>query len=415
MIYLDHNATSPLRAGVAAAMSRALEDLVGNPSSVHSAGRRARTALETARASVARMVGAAREELVFTSGGTEGDNLAIRGLAQAAATRGRRHVITSPLEHPAVSGSMTALAAAGFEITLLPVSAHGEIAVTDLERLLRDDTGLVSVAAANHELGNVYPIAALAAAARARGAWFHTDAVQAAGKLPLDLSALGVDAATLSAHKLGGPKAVGAVFVRRGLELPPLLEGGHQEHERRPGTENVAGIVGFGVACDLAAAAHEEEARRLTALRDEVERRLFAIPGARRFGAGEPAGTASARTRAPGTTLMGFAGAPGQLVAIGLDLEGICVSTGAACTSGSLEPSPVLRAMGYDPVTAGEAVRISLGWSTTGADVERLCASLPAIVERVRAASAEEPGLRGRGGAERTSGDGAPRGAEAAS
>jgi len=385
VIYLDHNATSPLRPGVAGAMARALDELIGNPSSVHAAGRRARAAVEEARASVARLVGAAREEIVFTSGGTEGDNLAIRGLAAAAAARGRRHVVTSALEHPAVTGSMAALAASGFEITRLPAASDGTIAVAELERALRDDTGLVSLAAANHELGNLYPIAAFAAAARARGALFHTDAVQAAGKMPLDFTALGVDAATLSAHKLGGPKAVGAVFVRRGLDLPPLLAGGHQEHERRPGTENVAGIVGFGVACQLVASESADEVRRLGTLRDELERRLLAVPGARRFGAHDPEAA-----RLPGTTLMGFHGAPGQLVAIGLDLEGICVSTGAACTSGSLEPSPVLRALGLDAKAAGEGVRVSLGWSTTAADVDRLCGCLPAIVERVRAASRED-------------------------
>ena len=383
MIYLDHNATSPLRPGVAGAVARALDELIGNPSSVHAAGRRARAAVEEARASVARLVGAVREEIVFTSGGTEGDNLAIRGLAAAAAARGRRHVVTSALEHPAVTGSMAALAALGFEVTRLPAASDGTIAVAELERALRDDTGLVSLAAANHELGNVYPVAAFAAAARARGALFHTDAVQAAGKTRLDFPGLGVDAATLSAHKIGGPKAVGAVFVRRGLDLPPLLEGGHQEHERRPGTENVAGIVGFGVACELVASESADEARRLGELRDELERRVLAIPGARRFGANDPAG------RLPGTVLVGFPGAPGQLVAIGLDLDGICVSTGAACTSGSLEPSPVLRALGLDATAAGEGVRVSLGWSTTPSDVDRLCAYLPAIVERVRSASAD--------------------------
>jgi cysteine desulfurase len=385
VIYLDHNATSPLRPGVAAAMARAFEEVVGNPSSVHAAGRRARAALEMARASVARLVGAVREEIVFTSGGTEGDNLAIRGLASAAAARGRRHVVTSPLEHPAVTGSVAALAKAGFTVTSLPVSSDGTILLGALQTALRDDTALVTLALANHELGNAYPVGELAAAAHARGALFHTDAVQGAGKLVLDLPSLGVDAATISAHKLGGPKAVGAVFVRRGLDLPPLLEGGHQEHERRPGTENVAGIIGFGVACELAEAAREHEARRLTALRDLLEQRLLEIPGARRFGSHDPA-----RPRLPGTTLVGFAGAPGQLVAIGLDLEGICVSTGAACTSGSLEPSPVLRALGLDATAAAEGVRISLGWSTTEEDVLALAAHLPAIVARVRAAVAGE-------------------------
>ncbi|HEY4187984.1 MAG TPA: cysteine desulfurase family protein [Polyangia bacterium] len=392
MVYLDHNATSPLREGVGEAMARAQIALPGNPSSVHAAGRRARDAIEVARAKVARFVGALREEIVFTSGGTEGDNLAIRGLARTAAARGRRHIVTSALEHPAVTGAVAELADAGFTVTRLPVSERGELAVTDLQATLRDDTGLVSLAFANHELGNVYPIAALAAVAHARGALFHTDAVQAAGKLDLDVATLGVDAATLSAHKLGGPKAVGALFVRRGLDLPPLLAGGHQEHERRPGTENVAGIVGFGVACELASASRETEEARLGALRLRLETALLRIPGARLFGVGE------AGARLAGTSLIGFSDAPGQLVAIGLDLEGICVSTGAACTSGSLEPSPVLLAMGLGARAAAEGVRISLGWTTTAADVEALVAAVPGIVARVRAASGDEPWPTGAAG-----------------
>jgi len=378
VVYLDHNATSPLRPGVGQALARAHAELTGNPSSVHTAGRLARDAVERARAQVAEFVGASREELVFTSGGTEGDNLAIRGLARTAATRGRRHVITSALEHPAVSGAVAALGEAGFTVTRLPVSEDGTLSLGALQAALRDDTGLVTLALANHELGNVYPAAALAEAAHARGALFHTDAVQAAGKTAVDLPALGVDAATISAHKLGGPKAVGAVFVRRGLDLPPLLAGGHQEHERRPGTENVAGIVGFGVACQRAALSGAEEAARLLGLRRRLERALLEIPGARIFGAAE--------ARLPGTTLVAFSGAPGQLVAIGLDLEGICVSTGAACTSGSLEPSPVLLALGVGADVAAEGVRISLGWSTTPSDLDALLAVLPGVVARVRAA-----------------------------
>ena len=378
MVYLDHNATSPLRPGVGQALARAHAELTGNPSSVHTAGRLARDAVERARAQVAEFVGASREELVFTSGGTEGDNLAIRGLARTAATRGRRHVITSALEHPAVSGAVAALGEAGFTVTRLPVSEDGTLSLGALQAALRDDTGLVTLALANHQLGNVYPAAALAEAAHARGALFHTDAVQAAGKTAVDLPALGVDAATISAHKLGGPKAVGAVFVRRGLDLPPLLAGGHQEHERRPGTENVAGIVGFGVACQRAALSGAEEAARLLGLRRRLERALLEIPGARIFGAAE--------ARLPGTTLVAFSGAPGQLVAIGLDLEGICVSTGAACTSGSLEPSPVLLALGVGADVAAEGVRISLGWSTTPSDLDALLAVLPGVVARVRAA-----------------------------
>jgi cysteine desulfurase len=399
VIYLDHNATTPVRPEVAEAMARATVDLPGNPSSVHAAGRRARDAVERARAQVARLVGVTSEEIVFTSGGTEGDNLAIRGLAVAAAAARRRHVITSPLEHPAVAGAVAALreAPAAFEVTTLPVSARGEIRLADFEVALRDDTGLVTLSCANHEIGNLYSVAALAAVARSRGVLFHTDAVQAAGKIPVNLDGWGVDAATMSAHKIGGPKGVGAVFVRRGVDLPPLCAGGHQERERRPGTENVPGIVGFGLACELAGRALASESGRLPGLRREIRRALHGIPGTRFFGFNDAPDDAHDDAREgtgglPGTLMVAFAGAPGQLVAIGLDLEGICVSTGAACTSGSLEPSPVLRALGLSPDEAGEGLRISLGWTTTDADVDRLREVLPGVVKRVRAAVSVSPG-----------------------
>jgi cysteine desulfurase len=399
VVYLDHNATTPVRAEVSEAMLRATADLPGNPSSIHGAGRRARDAVERAREQTARLLGVTREEIVFTSGGTEGDNLAIRGLAAGAAARGRRHVISSPLEHPAVRGALVAAGRAepGMSTTILRVSGHGEIQIEDLEAALRDDTGLVTLSCANHELGNLYPINRFSAAARARGALMHTDAVQAAGKVALDLSAWGVDAATLSAHKLGGPKGVGAVFVRRGLDLPPLFLGGHQERERRPGTENVAGIVGFGVACEIAAAELVSEGARVAELARELRRGLSGLAGSRFFGVklgtdggtdGSTAGgTAVEKADAlPGTIMVAFSGAPGQLVAIGLDLEGVCVSTGAACSSGSLEPSPVLTALGLSPIEAGEGLRISLGWTTTRADVARVRDILPRIIERVRGA-----------------------------
>jgi tRNA (5-methylaminomethyl-2-thiouridylate)-methyltransferase len=380
-VYLDHAATTPLAPEALAAMQAALAELGGNPSSVHAAGRRARAAVEEARRDVAALLGADAEEIVFTSGGTEGDNLAIRGLALAARARrpelGARggHVISSPLEHPAVHGALAELEREGFAVTRLPVDARGAIDPDALRAALRPDTLLVSLAAANHEIGNRYDIAAFAALAHAAGALFHTDAVQAAGKIALELAAAGVDAATVSAHKLHGPKGVGALYVRRGVDLHPLLAGGHQERERRPGTENSAGIVGFGRAARLARAGLADAAPRLEALRDRLERGLLAVPGARRHG-GE---------RAPGITSVAFDGAPGQLVAIGLDLEGICVSTGAACTSGSLQPSPVLLALGLPPARAAEAIRISVGRTTTDAEIDRLLDVMPGVVARVRA------------------------------
>jgi tRNA-specific 2-thiouridylase len=279
-----------------------------------------------------------------------------------------------------VRGALQALEREGFTITLLPVDARGAIDPDHLRAALRPDTLLVTLAAANHEIGNRYPLAALAAIAQAGGALFHTDAVAAAGRVPLDVRALGVDAATLSAHKIEGPPGVGALFLRRGLDLEPLASGGHQERERRPGTENLPGIVGFGVAARLCAREQAATAAHVGALRARLERDLGAVAGARVHG--DPA----ADGRLPGTTNVGFEGAAGQLVAIGLDLEGICVSTGAACSSGSLEPSPVLRALGLPPDRAAEAVRITLGRTTVDADVDHLLRVLPEVVARVRAA-----------------------------
>jgi cysteine desulfurase len=383
VIYLDHNATTPLRAEVREAMVAAL-DLAGNPSSIHRAGRQAREAVERARRHVADLVEAAPEEIVFTSGGTEGDNLAVRGLALAAHERRRvqlgdrpAHVISSVIEHPAVHGALDELAREGFAITRLSVDAGGALSVGDLTAALRPETVLVTLATANHELGTVYPIGDFATAARAGGALFHTDAVQAAGRIPFGIGRGHLDAVTLSAHKLHGPKGTGAIYVRRGLDLHPLIAGGHQERERRAGTENVVGIVGFGEACRLARAEREETALRIERLRDRLEARLMTIPGARVHGQGR---------RVPGTLNVGFAAAEGGLVLVGLDLEGICVSTGAACTSGSLAPSPVLLGLGLSPERAREAVRFSLGRETTEAEIDRAGEVTAQVVARVRAA-----------------------------
>ncbi len=386
VVYLDHNATTPLRAEVVEAMGETLAATWGNPSSIHAVGRRARAAVEGARQEVAALVGATPEEVVFTSGGTEGNHLAIRGLAVEAA-RARRaslggrapHVVSSPLEHPSVTGALAELRREGFEITLLPCDEQGRLDPAALAEALRAETVLVTLALANHEIGNVYPIRVFAELARARGARFHTDAVQAAGRLPVDFRALGVDALTLSGHKLYGPKGIGAVVLGRPTAAHPLAPGGHQERERRAGTENVAGIVGLGAAARLARAELDETAARIGALRAELERRLLALPGARLHGAPE--------ARVPGTTNVGFAGVDGELVLINLDLEGICVSTGAACTSGTLTPSPVLRALGLSPADAREGVRFSLGRGTTADEVERVGRLLPGILERVRGAA----------------------------
>jgi tRNA (5-methylaminomethyl-2-thiouridylate)-methyltransferase len=375
-IYLDHNATTPVSPEVLEAMAVALRELPGNPSSPHGPGRAARAAIERARAEVAALIGATSEEIVFTSGGTEGNELAIRGLLRGRKARGsseRLHVVSSPIEHPSVLG---ALAAAGIELTLLPVTADGAIDPQALRAALRPDTALVTLALANHELGNVYDLATLAAIVHQVGALFHADAVQAAGKIAVDVKALGVDALTISAHKIHGPKGVGAVFLRRGAPFDPAGRGGHQERERRAGTENVAGIVGFGVAARLAATELASDGTRIAALRDRLEAGLLAIPRSRRHG--------DRASALPGTLNVGFADAPGQLVAAALDLEEVAVSTGAACTSGSLDPSPVLLALGLSRPEAACALRFGLGRKTTPDEIARAAALVGEIVARVR-------------------------------
>jgi len=430
-IYLDHNATTPVRPEVADAMAAALRALPGNPSSTHAAGRAARAAVEDARADVARLIGAHAEEIVFTSGGTEANALAIRGLlrgratgaacsipsspgaaaassspspaassspslavssfgAAAAssslsprsgervgvrgpATPGRPHVVTSRLEHPSVAA---ALAAEDADVTTVAVDADGRITADALRAALRPDTALVTLALANHELGNAYDVATLARVAHDAGALFHCDAVQAAGKMPVAVDALGVDALTLSAHKLHGPKGVGAAYIRRAAPFAPLTAGGHQERERRAGTENVTGIVGFGVAARLSLADLSNASARVAALRDRLETRLLAIPGARRHG--------DSAQRLPGTLNVGFAGAPGQFVAAALDLEGIAVSTGAACTSGSLAPSEVLLALGLSAAEAGCAVRFGIGATNTEEEIDRVGGAVDDVVARAR-------------------------------
>jgi len=388
-LYLDHNATTPVRGEVVDAMASALRALSGNPSSVHAVGRAARSAIENARAQVAALVGGSSEEIVFCSGGTEANTLAIAGLlravreARAAAglARARLHVVTSRLEHPSVTG---ALAAEDVEVVEVAVAPDGGITRDALAMALRPDTALVTLALANHEIGNVYDVAALSALARSVGARFHADAVAAVGRIPVNVGALGADALTLSAHKLGGPTGVGAVWIRRGTPFSPAA-GGHQERERRAGTENVAGIVGFGVAAKLAAADLADETARVRALRDRLARRLLAIPGSTRNGGRGAHRNAVDDGALPGTLNVGFEGAPGVLVAAALDVEGISVSNGAACTSGSVEPSAVLRGLGLPATRAAEAIRFGLGRDNAETDIDLAAELVEKIVARVRA------------------------------
>jgi len=376
-IYFDHNATTPVLPPVVDAMAAALREEFGNPSSVHHFGQRAKAVIDQARSSVAALIGADPSEVVFTSGGTEGDNFAIRGTAEALGPSGRRHLIGTTIEHEAVLNTLKALGKRGWEITLLPVGETGIVSPDALKAALRDDTALVSVMHANNEIGTIQPIAELARLARERGAHFHTDAVQTAGKIPIDVKALGLDLLSISAHKFYGPKGVGAIWIRRGLRLLPNVTGGKQERNRRAGTENVAGIAGMGAAAELARAKMAEESARVAPLRDRLEAGILkAVHGTLVNGA--------VSARVPNTTNISFDRIEAESLLIALDLEGIAVSTGSACSSGTLEPSHVLKAMGFPAHRTQNSIRFSLGASSTAADVDRVIAVLPGIVDKLR-------------------------------
>jgi cysteine desulfurase len=376
-IYLDHNATTPPSDGVVQRMTAALRDEFGNPSSVHHFGQRAKAIVDEARSAVAALMSADPGDVVFTGGGTEGDNLAIRGAAEALEPTGRKHLIASAIEHEAVLNTLKALARRGWKTTLLPVDESGIVSPETLRAAMTDDTALVSVMHANNEIGTVQPISELAAIARERRALFHTDAVQSAGKIPIDVKALGVDLLTISAHKFYGPKGVGAMWIRRGVRLQSPLTGGKQERSRRAGTENVAGIAGMGVAAREAVAKMHSEATRLAALRDRLENGILrSITGTALNGIRVP--------RVPNTTNISFERTEAESLLIALDLEGIAVSTGSACSSGTLEPSHVLKAMGFPAHRTQNSLRFSLGAGNTEAEIDRVIAVMPAVVEKLR-------------------------------
>ena len=376
-IYLDHNATTPLLPEVADRMSAVLHNEFGNPSSVHHFGQQAKAAIDEARTDVANLIGADPSEVLFTSGGTESDNIAIRGAAEALEPSGRRHLIASAIEHEAVLNTLKALAKRGWKTTLLPIDQSGIVDAEALRSALADETAVVSVMHANNEIGTIQPITALATLAHGRGALFHTDAVQSAGKIPLNVKTLGVDMLSMSAHKFYGPKGVGALWIKRGVRVLPLLTGGRQERSRRAGTENVAGIVGMGVAARIAASKMKDEGVRLAALRDRLEAGILrAVPGTAVNGAREP--------RVPNTTNISFDRVEAESLLIALDLEGIAVSTGSACSSGTLEPSHVLKAMGFNAHRAQNSIRFSLGAMNTDAEIDRVIEVLPRIVEKLR-------------------------------
>jgi cysteine desulfurase len=376
-IYLDYNATAPLARDVTDAISRALVDTFGNPSSVHAFGQGAKAALDEARTEVARLVDADPSSLVFTSGGTEADNLALRGVADATRDPRRRRIITTGIEHEAVLTTARALEREGWTIDVLPVGEAGVLSPATLEASLTPETALVSVMHANNEVGTIQPIAELAALARARGALFHTDAVQSVGKIPVSVSQLGVDLLSLSGHKFGGPKGTGALWIRRGVRLASQATGGRQERNRRAGTENVPALVGLGVAARLARAKLDAAAASIAQLRDRLEHGvLTGVPGT--------AVNGDRDRRVPNTTNISFDGLEAESLLIALDLEGVAVSTGSACSSGSLEPSHVLRAMGLPNQRARNSLRFSLGAETTTADIDFVVSILPTLVAKLR-------------------------------
>jgi cysteine desulfurase len=375
--YFDHNATTPPDPAVVEAVARALVEDFGNASSVHHFGQRAKAVLDDARSAVAALINAEPSEIVFTSGGTESDNFALRGVAEALEPTGRRHLIASSIEHEAVLVTLRALARRGWRVTLLPVGASGIVDPAALAGALTDETAIVSVMHANNEIGTIQPIAELAALAHGRGALFHTDAVQSIGKIPVDVRALSVDLLSLSAHKFNGPKGAGALWIKRGARVTAILTGGKHERNRRAGTENVPAIAGLGVAARLAAKKAVADAARTAALRNRLEEAILAkVPGTAINGNREP--------RVPNTTNISFEAVEAESLLIALDLEGVAVSTGSACSSGTLEPSHVLRAMGLPSPRTQNSIRLSLGAGNTEAEVDFVVAKLPALVEKLR-------------------------------
>jgi cysteine desulfurase len=378
-VYLDNNATTPVAPEVFEAMrAHYLEDY-GNASSIHWYGQRARAAVETAREHVARLINARPSEIVFTSGGTESDNAAIVGIVEAARSQ-TKHVITTAIEHPAVLHTAKALEKRGVSVTFVRVGSDGIVDPSDVERAIRPETVLITIMHANNELGTIQPLEEIGRIARERDIYFHTDAVQSVGKLPVDVEKFGLDLLSLSAHKLHGPKGVGALYVRKGTILRPLLHGGHSERDRRPGTENVPGIVGLGKSAEFALGHLAEEAKRVAELRDRLEEGILR---------GVPLMTVNGdrQQRLPTTTNLSFAYIEGEGFVIAMDLRGVACSTGAACSSGSVEPSHVLSAIGKTPEQARSSIRFSLGRFTTPEDIETALEIIPAVAERLRSVS----------------------------
>jgi len=378
-IYLDHAATTPARREVMEVMMPYFTDAFGNPSSIYSYGQEARGAVEEARASVAELIGARSEEIVFTSGGTEADNHALKGIAYANAGKGD-HIITTSIEHHAVMQVCKFLERTGTNITRLHVDKYGLVDADDVRKAITDKTILISVMHANNQVGTIEPVEEIGKIAREAGVYFHTDAVQTVGHIPMNVDELNVDLLAISAHKLYGPKGVGALYVRKGTRLAPFMHGGEQEKRRRAGTENVPGIVGFGKAMELAGQEMNEETERLVHLRDKLIRGLMDKIDDIQLN-GHPT------KRLPNNVNISVDFVEGESMLLNLDLEGICASTGSACSSASLEPSHVLLALGIPPEQAHGSLRLTLGRGNTEADIERVLEVLPGIVGKLRAMS----------------------------
>ncbi len=375
-IYADNAATTKLAPAVLEAMTPYLTEVYGNPSSLYSVGAEAKKAIELAREEIAEVFGAAPSEIFFTSGGSEADNWAIKGIAELMEEKGKKHIISSKFEHHAVLHTLEALEKKGFEITLLDVHENGIVSPEELESAIREDTALVTIMYANNEIGTIQPISEIGAICKKHGVIFHTDAVQAVGNVPINVKEQNIDLMSLTAHKFHGPKGCGALYVRRGLRPEILINGGAQERGRRAGTENVPGIIGLAAALKLAVSTMEERGKRLTDLRDYLIDELLKIERSRLNG--------DRVQRLPGNINMCFEGIEGESLLLRLDLKGVCASSGSACTSGSLDPSHVLLAIGLPHEIAHGSLRLSFSDETTREDVEYIAECIPPIIKTLR-------------------------------
>lgn len=375
-VYFDHNATTPIHPEVREVVLPFLSEKFGNPSSLHWAGREVRSYVEEAREKVAKMINAEPSEVIFTSCGSEGDNMAIKGVLMGNLKKGR-HMITTVVEHPAVYKTCKFLEKFDFEVTYVPVDSYGMIDPDDIRKAIRKDTVLISVMYANNETGNIFPIKEISKIAKEQGIIFHTDAVQVAGKIPIDVKDLGVDILTASGHKFNAPKGIGFQYIRKGLEILPLISGGHQERELRAGTENMIGIVAIGKACEIALQTMDKKAKEIGMLKERLEKGILErVPDTVVNGHPEK--------RLYNTSNISFKYIEAEALLVMLDMQGIAVSTGSACSSGATEPSYVLQSMNLDPLCSRGALRFSLGLGNTIEDVEYCLEVLPPIVEKIR-------------------------------